>query len=135
MDEKKKIITIIGLVIEVIGLIFLVAVLFLLLHISKIPELIEDDIDHTALILQLLIQFIFGIVFLWGIVVFFNLYLFVRLIKGKFNEQQAKKVYLYQAIWGGISFLFNQVTGILYLISGIGGYNNQKEETNIRDGI
>jgi len=56
-------------------------------------------------------------------------------MKGKFTESQAKKVYLYQAIWGGVSFLFNQVTGILYLISGIGGYNNQKEEVNIRDGI
>ncbi|HKL60860.1 MAG TPA: hypothetical protein VJY66_00610 [Acholeplasma sp.] len=78
---------------------------------------------------------IFGVIFVWGIVILINLFLFIRLMKGKFTESQAKKVYLYQAIWGGVSFLFNQVTGILYLISGIGGYNNQKEEVNIRDGI
>lgn len=135
MEKNKKVITIIGLVIEVIGLIGLLASFFILIYVTKIPGIFEVDLDHTALLLQLLIDFIFGIIFVWGIVILINLFLFIRLMKGKFTESQAKKVYLYQAIWGGVSFLFNQVTGILYLISGIGGYNNQKEEVNIRDGI
>lgn len=135
MEKNKKVITIIGLVIEVIGLIGLLASFFILIYVTKIPGIFEANLDHTALLLQLLIDFIFGIIFVWGIVILINLFLFIRLMKGKFTESQAKKVYLYQAIWGGVSFLFNQVTGILYLISGIGGYNNQKEEVNIRDGI
>jgi hypothetical protein len=31
--------------------------------------------------------------------------------------------------------MFNQITGILYLISGVSGFNGHREEGNIRDGI
>ena len=46
-----------------------------------------------------------------------------------------KKIYLYQAVWGGINILFNQVTGVLYLISGVSGYSGHHEEKDVREGI
>ena len=64
-----------------------------------------------------------------------NLVLFIKLIKGTLSEESAHKVYLYQAIYGGITLLSNQIVGILYLISGVYGYKGFKEERNIRPGI
>ena len=79
---------------------------------------------------------IFGVmIFVFGIILIINIYLFSKLIGGKYSEEQARKVYLYQAIWGGINLMSNQITGILYLISGVGGYNGHKEQKEIRSGI
>ena len=70
-----------------------------------------------------------------SVMFFINLFLFSKLIKGKYTEEQAKRVYLYQAIWGGINVLTNSVTGILYLISGIQGYNGEVDRIETREGI
>jgi len=64
-----------------------------------------------------------------------NHILFRKLIKGYLTEKQARNVYLYLAIYGGLYLFSNQILGILYLISGIRGYKGEKEETDIRDGI
>lgn len=50
-----------------------------------------------------------------------NLVLFTKLLNGKFDEETASKVFLYQAIYGGVNLLFNQLVGVLYLVSGIQG--------------
>jgi hypothetical protein len=142
MERTPKIITIIGLVFE--GISGLVLLIFGLLfqNIEKIPgytesltEMTPDELEVYEFYMGLAenILFIMGIIIL--VVFVINLYLFTRLMREKFNEETAHKVYLYQAIWGGINLLFNQVTGILYLISGVQGYNNQKDNVKTREGI
>ncbi|MBN2604610.1 MAG: hypothetical protein JXR62_02145 [Bacilli bacterium] len=142
MERTPKIITIIGLVFEGIsGFVLLMTGLFFQ-NIEKIPGYTESLTEMSPDELELY-EFIMGIaqnvVYIMGIVIIvlfvINLYLFTRLMREKLTNEVAHKVYLYQAIWGGINLLFNQITGILYLISGVQGFNNQKDNVKTRDGI
>lgn len=142
MDRTPKIVTIIGLVLEGLGAIssFVTGLFLVKFENSPLYDIIVIDVSAEELdeMIELIswlgnIAFILGI----GMVIVFvvNIYLFSKLIRTKFTEDQAKKVYLYQAIWGGINILFNTIAGILYLISGVTGYSGHKEERNVRDGI
>lgn len=142
MDRTPKIVTIIGLVLEGLGAIssFVTGLFLVNFENSPLYDIIvldvpTDELDEMIELISWLgsIAFVLGI----GMTIIFvvNIYLFSKLMKSKFTEEQAKKVYLYQAIWGGINIIFNTVAGILYLISGVTGYSGHKEERNIRDGI
>jgi hypothetical protein len=142
MDRTPKIVTIIGLVLEGLGAIssFISGLFLVNFENSPFYDLIVTDIPADELDEMVeLISWLGSIAFALGIgmtIIFIvNVYLFSKLIRNQFTEEQAKKVYLYQAIWGGFSILFNTITGILYLISGVTGYSGYKEERNIRDGI
>lgn len=143
MEDKQKIITIIGLVLEGIAFVATIATTIFLFNIEKIRYMgshIEADmpLDEYNELIELLnlignITLVMGIVYLVFFVV--NLFLFTGLMSGKFTEEKAKKIYLYQAIWGGLNLLSNQITGILYLISGVQGYNGRKDSIEVREGI
>lgn len=142
MDNTKKIITIIGLGFELLSIGGFLLVIWFMSNIEKIPGMGEefdamtpDDIAAMNEFFGFFINILYVVLAVVTIIVIINIILFSKLIGGKYTEEQAKKVYLYQAIWGGINLLSNQITGILYLISGVGGYNGQREETDIRDGI
>ena len=142
MDNTKKIITMIGLGFELLSVAGFILIIWLINNFESIPGLNSDlesmtpeDIEALKEFLGSFVNILYVFLVIIAIIVLFNIFLFSKLIGGKFTEEQAKKVYLYQAVWGGINLMSNQITGILYLISGIGGYNGQKEETDIRDGI
>lgn len=126
MEETPKILTILGLIIE--GLAFLVYVganiiVRILAAVSKTEWLNEgftsEDAELMVRALPLLASLFLGIAILLLIMFVINLFIFIRLIKGGYTEDQAKKIYLYQAIWGGISLTFNTISGVLYLISAV----------------
>ncbi len=142
MDNTKKIVTIIGLVFEVISVFGIAFTLWFFKNIDSIPgmslelaEMSQEEYDLMMWVFDLSISIMSVMIFIVGFFALLNIYLFSKLISGKYTEEQAKKVYLYQAIWGGINLLSNQITGVLYLISGVGGYNGHKEQTDIRQGI
>ena len=142
MDNTKKIITIIGLVFEIISVFAIGFSIWLFKNFDSLPgmslelaEMSQEEYDMMMWIFDLSISIMSVMIFIVGAFTLINIYLFSKLISGKFTEQQAKKVYLYQAIWGGINLLSNQITGVLYLISGVGGYNGHKEQKDIRSGI
>jgi hypothetical protein len=142
MDNTKKIITIIGLGFELLSLVGIIVIIWFMNNFQSIPGLSSDldlmtteDIDALNEFLGFFVDVLYVALAVISCIVLLNIFLFSRLIGGRYTEAQAKKVYLYQAIWGGINLLSNQITGILYLISGVGGYNGQKEETDIRDGL
>lgn len=142
MDRTPKIITIIGLVLEGLGILGLLLTYYIFNSFGDWSFFTTENLDVTQAELDQILElyaFIGNImlVVVTVIAVFFivNLYLFIKLIQGKFTEETAKKVYLYQAIWGGINILSNTVVGILYLISGVSGRNGHREEQNIRQGI
>lgn len=142
MDNTPKIITIIGLIFEGLGVLGSFFGGWLLQNIENIPfmtadmaDLPQDEFDEMIALLEWLGGIIYGLAIVLAVVFIINLFLFIRLIGSRYTEEQAKRIYLYQAIWGGVNILFNQVTGILYLISGVSGYSGHREEKNIREGI
>jgi len=142
MDNTKKIITIIGLGFELLSIGGFLFTIWFLNNIESIPgmsvefsNMSPEDLEAMKELFSFLVSILYIVLPVVVVIIFINIFLFSKLLAGKYTEEQAKKVYLYQAIWGGINLLSNQITGILYLISGIGGYNGQKEETDIRDGI
>jgi len=143
MESTPKVITIIGLVLEGISVITLGISGLFMARISELPGLgsateAEMTIEEYVEFIQVM-EWIGNLLFVMAIVItiFFtiNLILFIGLMKEKYTEEQAKKIYLYQAIWGGLNLLSNQITGILYLISGVQGYNGRKDSVDVREGI
>jgi uncharacterized phage infection (PIP) family protein YhgE len=142
MDRTPKILTIIGLVFEVVGIIGMFIGAYFMMNLQNFsfmtPEILEitqDEFDMIIDIYTWIGNLLIGMGIIMGVFLIINLFLFPKLIKSKYTEESAKKVYLYQAIWGGLNLLFNQVVGVLYLISGVTGYNGHVEERDIRDGI
>lgn len=143
MEKTPRIITIVGLVFEGIYVIVLHLVTILFFDIQKIPGLrnaAEADMspsDYSDLIdfMEYIGYFILAMAIVYTVFFIANLILFPRLMKERYTEKQAKNIYLYQAIWGGINLMSNQITGILYLISGVQGYNGRKDKVNVREGI
>lgn len=142
MDRTPKIVTIIGLVFEGLSVFGIFLGAYILRHIQDFPFMSADTLDVPQDEFDLMIDIymiIADVMFYMGIflalVFLINILIFPKLIRSKFTEEQAKKAYLYQAIWGGFNLLFNQITGILYLISGVTGYNGHREERDIREGI
>ncbi len=142
MQRTPKIITIIGLVFEGLAAVVCGISVLIFTFLDKIPgysesllEMQPDELEAYNYIMDFtfIILIVFTIVF--SIMFVININLFTKLIKGSLTEEQAKKVYLYQAIWGGISLLFNSITGILYLVSGVQGYNNRVDKIETREGI
>lgn len=143
MEKTPMIITIIGMVFEGVSLIFLYGFFLLFLNAKHIPGLgsaMEAEMSSSEYTDLLEFMNFFGYVLMvMAIVVtiFFivNLVLFTGLMREKYTYEKAKKIYLYQAIWGGFNLLSNQITGILYLVSGVQGYNDRKDKVNVREGI
>lgn len=143
MEKTPRIITIIGMVVEGISVVVLFGTSILLKNLSNLPGLrnAQEADMHPAEYIDL-VNFMntLGIVVLimaivYAIMFFINIVLFSGLIKGRYDEEKAKKIYLYQAIWGGFNLLSNQLTGILYLVSGVQGYNGRKDMINVREGL
>lgn len=142
MDRTPKVITIIALVLEGLNVIALFLASFLLTTImdrgfftSLDPNINGEELD---IILELYgaigqIMNVIGIVL--AIIFTINLFIFVKLIKGNFEEKTAKKVYTYQFIWGIINIFINTIAGILHVVSGYQGMNGVREERNAREGI
>lgn len=141
MQKTPKIITIVGLVLEGIGaLSTLGGAYFVSLHrkienFAEIMEMTQEEYEEFIFVFDFLSNFLYVLGGIILIIFIVNLILFSKLIQGKFSEETATKVYLYQAIWGGINIIFNTVTGILYLISGVQGYNGTEDMPEVREGI
>lgn len=142
MDNTPRIITILGLVLEGVSLIG-IALVVLFLNLSGTtalftPESMDisvSEFNEFMKVFNIIINVFYGVFIVYFVMFIINLYLFIPLINGKCTTDKARKIYLYQAIWGGISLLGNTLVGILYLVSGVQGRNGYREEKNIRDGI
>lgn len=142
IENTPKKITIIGLVFEgLAGFVYTgMAILFsysdnMIEFLKKVDEMTTEEEEFLVIMMNWMSGLFIVLAVLFVVMFFVNLYLFTKLIKGLYTDAQAKKIYLYQAIWGGINVLLNTVTGILYLVSGIQGYNGQVDQIDIREGI
>lgn len=141
MQKTPKIITIIGMVLEGIAAITTIGAGYIFsLHreienFASLMEMTQEEYEEFVFIFDFFSNLLYVLGGVILIIFIVNLVLFTKLIKGQLTEETAKKVYLYQAIWGGISILMNTVTGILYLISGVQGYNGTEDMPEVREGI
>lgn len=142
IQNTPKIVTIIGLALEGFAAIsaILSAILIPLLFkselfLSNLGEMTSEEIEIFDIMIGWMTSIMIVFAVLFTVMFTINIILFTKLIRGKFTEKQAKKVYLYQAIWGGISILLNTITGILYLVSGVQGYNGHVDRIETREGI
>jgi len=142
MENTPKIITIIGLVLEGLASLTLIFSAFIIGMLDRIPgyteslqEMPADELEAYEFVMNLTFDLLIVLAIIITIMFIINMILFIKLIKGSYTEEQAKKIYLYQAIWGGISILMNTFTGVLYLVSGIQGYNGRVDRIDTREGI
>lgn len=142
MDSTPKTITIIALILEGLGALGIIVVLIVfsstdllqLIYNETALELSTEFSDYHSVFYGFVrITVIFLSISMLIFVV--NLILFVPLLKGKCSETKASRIYLYQAIWGGLNLFSNTFVGVLYLVSGVQGRSGHQEMTNIREGI
>ena len=142
IENTPKIVTIIGLALEGLGTIslFFGAIIFKSIFTEDFFLDLDPNIDMAEVDMILDIYSTMGTVMLVmaiivGIFFIINMYLFIRLMMGKFSEESARKIYTYQLVWGIISIFLNTITGILYIVSGVQGRNGQVDRINTREGI
>jgi uncharacterized protein YhhL (DUF1145 family) len=99
------------------------------------PTTTQEELDflHEFIpalkVLLLVSAIITSIFFLINIIVLRGLY------KERYNQATAHKVYTYQFIYGIVMLFLNTVVGIMYVISGNQGMNNQPDTIEVREGI
>ncbi len=143
LHSTTKTTTVLGLVFEGFGLLMMVlGLVFLqLLSTLSINDLMAEGLSNSDAQLVLFVGAVLRLVLLVmtlvvGAFFMLNLWLFTKLIKQRYDYETAQKVLLYQAIYGGFNMLFNQITGVLYLISGLTGRNNLKvPQEQVREGL
>lgn len=143
VHQTTKTTTVLGLVFEGFGLLMMVlGLVFLqLLSTLSVNDLVTEGLSQGDAQLVLLIGAVLRLVLLVltlivGAFFMLNLWLFTKLIKQHYDYDTAQKILLYQAIYGGFNMLFNQITGVLYLISGLTGRTNLKvPQERVRDGL
>lgn len=143
VHQTTKTTTVLGLVFEGFGLLMMIlGLVFLqLLSTLSVNDLMAEGLSQgdaqivllAGAVLRLVLLVLTFIVSLFFMV---NLWLFSRLVKQRYDYETVQKVLLYQAIYGGFNMLFNQIAGVLYLISGITGRQNLKvPQETVREGL
>jgi len=109
MDNTKKIITIIGLGFEVLSIGGFLFAIWFLNNIESIPGMSAElnsmspgDLEAMMELFGFLVDILYIVLAVAGVIIIINIFLFSRLIAGKYTEEQDKTDKSYQAKWGGI---------------------------------
>lgn len=143
IPTSVRILTILGLVFQGIGIAF-TGGLFLI--IARLPNFFmmfleeafvtPDELNAFFAVLpfiRVVSVIVIGVQLVFFIV---NMVLFLPVLKEKKTAKQASSIFLYQAIYGGITLFSNQLVGVIHLISGIIGRNKMEQDSEpVRDGI
>ncbi len=142
MESTPKVLTIIGLVLEFLGSLFTLVLYMLfnsVLDINKLieldPTITEGEIEFLNEFFPFILGFMLVIGIISGILFSINFVVFKGLWSNKITEEQAIKRYNYQFILGIVYLFVNTVVGIVYLISGHQGKNQQVDMPYTREGI
>lgn len=142
MQNTPKILSIIGSALDFLGAFGVLVTGFVFKSVLD-EEFFEDfvpaeDMGEIQEIVEIY-QFIGNIMYVIGLVLavifIINLVNNLRLILGKCTESQAKVAYTFQLFIGIVLILLNTVAGIVYIISGVQGRNNEPDKINTREGI
>lgn len=103
VEDTPRVLTVFGLVVEALVMMTFTVIGALLL-----------EVDMTWLALIFL-----GLGMLAITMLMINMVIFTKLLKGQYDEPKAALIYRYQAIMGGLMFVYNPVSGALYLFSAL----------------
>ena len=129
VSNVTKICTTIALIFDGISVITLT---FLIVYFQKLFDLIIEDLNmYPSNVKNQIMEYqdlfrglvIIGTI-LSSIFLVINLILFIKLINKKVSLKAAKRITIYQIIYGVISISGNSISAILYLISGISSNTN-----------
>jgi len=142
MQNTPKILSIIGLVFDFMGVIGLAFSAYLFKTIFT-EEFFEDivppeemgEIQEILELYEVLGNVMLVLAMIMAVILVINLIVNLRLILGKFTEEQAKTAYTYQLFIGIVLILLNTISGVVYIISGIKGRDNEPDRISTRDGI
>jgi len=142
MDSTPKIVTIVGMVLEALGALGMFFGAYILgtfmsreFFLELDPTIPLDELDFIINLYGTIASVLTVVGSILIIIFLVNVFLFSSLIRGKFSEETARKIYIYQFVWGIFNVLFNTITGILYIVSGYSGMKGIKEEKEVREGI
>ena len=143
IPTSVRILTILGLVFQGIGVVLTSALFLIVARLPRFFMMVLEEAFVTADELNAFFE-VLPIIRIISVVViviqlaFFivNMFLFIPVLKEKKTVEQASTIFLYQAIYGGITLFSNQLVGVVHLISGIIGRNKMEQASEpIRDGI
>ena len=143
MEKTPRILTLIGLILEFLGIIGMAftGVIFKFLFTEELFEDLAtspEELEELQFVINLY-QMIGNIMIIIGIVMalifIVNLFVNIKLMTGKFDEGQARSAYIYQLIIGIVLIFLNTIAGIVYIISGVQGKNNEPDKIHTREGI
>lgn len=143
IPSSSRVLTVIGLVFQALTFIF-ATIIFII--IARLPNFFRMVIEEALQSADEVNMFYQALPFIRGVIVtvlifqlaflIANLVLFIPLLQGKKSDAKASTIFLYQAIYGGVSLFGNQLVGIVFLISGIIGRNKMETLSEpVRDGI
>ena len=142
MERTPRILTKIGLTLEFLSATFALLAYILFENFWNSDFFLKIDPTTTSRELEIIdmigpyLKIFMLVASIIGFIIFIvNYILFSGLYKGKYSTEKARSIYTYQFIWGIIQLFFNTVTGILYLISGNQGRNDQLDKPFTREGI
>jgi len=142
MQNTPKILTFIGIFFDFFGTLMLAlsAYIFRVVFTEEFfadivpPEdigEIQEIVDIYQVVGNVMIVFSMIMVVIFVI----NLIVNLKLIRGKLTEEQAKTAYTYQLFIGIVLLLLNTISGIVYIVSGIKGRDNEPDKIDTRVGI
>lgn len=143
IPTSVRILTILGLVFQGIGVV-LTSALFLI--IARLPGFFmmvleeafvtADELNAFFAVLPIIRVIVVVVIVIQLAFFIVNMILFIPVLQEKKTTEQASTIFLYQAIYGGITLFSNQLVGVIHLISGIIGRNEMEQASEpIRDGI
>lgn len=142
MNDTPRILSIIGSVFDFLGVFGLAATAFVFKVLFS-EEFFEDivppedmaEIQEIIELYQIIGNVMIVLAMLLGVIFVINLFVNIRLIRGKVTEEQSKTYYTYQLFIGIVLILMNTISGIVYIISGIKGRDNEPDRIHTREGI
>ncbi len=143
LPTSVRVLTILGLVFQGLSLLFTAFIFFMIARLPAFFMMILEEAFVTADELNAFymalpfLRTVITIVIIFQLAFFLvNALLFIPVIREKTSDQKASTIFLYQAIYGGITLFSNQLVGVMYLIAGIIGRNKMEQKIEpVRDGI
>ena len=142
MENTPRILSIIGSLLDFLGVLGMFAGAFLLKNVFDrefFENIVPPEEMHEVEFIVEIYQFVGNIMIIVGLLLvlifIINVVNNYRLIKGKYTESQAKIAYTFQLFIGIVLIILNTIAGVVYIISGVQGRNNEPDRIETRPGI
>lgn len=142
MEVTPRRLTKVGLFLEGLSIALVIPIIIYFDYFNNKVNLMNLDPDLTSVEADMIIEFLpllywvlIVMVVLQSIFFIINMHYFRGLYKERYTNEFAKKIYMYQFVYGIVNLFFNTLVGVLYLISGNQGRLEQEDNPYTREGL